>query len=249
MSDSAKAALANRPEILLIEDDPQIRKFLKAMLIAEDYRFYEAVAAADGLAQASSRNPDIVLLDLGLPDRDGVDLIREIRKWSQMPIVVISARGQERDKIEALDAGADDYVTKPFAPGEVFARIRATLRRAAVLDKSESSEAITFGNITVNLVARRVLLGGVDVHLTPNEYKLLQVLLRHSGKVRTQRQLLNEVWGPEHLEEREYLRVFMSQLRHKLEVDPAHPKHFLTEPGVGYRLLMDHEDVIVDHKE
>lgn len=237
--DGSKSPLASRPEILLIEDDPQIRKFLRAMLIAEEYRFYEATAGKDGLAQASARNPDLVLLDLGLPDKDGVDVIREIRKWSRMPILVISARGQERDKIEALDAGADDYVTKPFAPGEVSARIRASLRRAAVLDRNETSETIKFGNISVNVSARRVFVEDSEVHLTPNEYKLLQVLIRHGGKVITQRQLLNEVWGPEHLDEREYLRVFMSQLRHKLESDPAHPRHLITEPGVGYRLLTE----------
>jgi two-component system KDP operon response regulator KdpE len=233
-----KSQLARRSEILLIEDDPQIRKFLRAMLIAEDYRLHEATGGADGLAQASARNPDLVLLDLGLPDRDGIDIIRDIRGWSQMPILVISARDQEKDKIAALDAGADDYVTKPFAPGEVSARVRAALRRAAVIDKNEVSETVAFGNITVNLLARCVFVGTSEVHLTPNEYKLLQVLIRNSGKVLTQRQLLNEVWGPEHLDEREYLRVFMSQLRHKLEADPARPKHFITEPGVGYRLLI-----------
>jgi two-component system KDP operon response regulator KdpE len=234
-----KISLAKRPEILLIEDDPQIRKFLRAMLIAEDYRLYEAAAGHDGLAQAAARNPDLVLLDLGLPDKDGIQIIHEIRNWSRVPILVISARGHEKDKIDALDAGADDYVTKPFTSGEVSARIRAALRRAAVLDPDESSGTINFGNISVNLAARRVLVENSEVHLTPNEFKLLQVLLRHNGKVLTQRQLLNEVWGPEHLEEREYLRVFMSQLRHKLERDPAHPKHLITEPGVGYRLLTE----------
>ncbi len=209
------------------------------MLVAEEYRLYEAVNGAGGLAQAAARHPDLILLDLGLPDKDGIEVIRRLRSWGQIPILVISARGQERDKIEALDAGADDYVTKPFAPGEVSARIRASLRRSVVLDKDDTSENISFGNVTVNLSARQVFVAGAEVHLTPNEYKLLQVLLRHSGKVLTQRQLLNEVWGPEHLEEREYLRVFMSQLRHKLEADPAHPKHLLTEPGVGYRLVTD----------
>src|SRR5262245_26538686 len=147
VTENTKAPLATRPEILVIEDDPQIRTFLKAMLVAEEYRFFEAAAGADGLAQAATRNPDLVLVDLGLPDRDGVEIIREIRQWSLMPIIVISARGQERDKIEALDAGADDYVTKPFAPGEVTARIRAALRRAVVLDKSDVTETINFGNI------------------------------------------------------------------------------------------------------
>src|SRR5262249_46005380 len=207
------------------------------MLTAEEYRLHEAEAGQQGIAQAAARNPDLILLDLGLPDRDGIEIIREIRKWSQMPILVISARGQEQDKIEALDAGADDYVAKPFAPGEVSARIRAALRRAAVLDKNEVSDTVNFGNISVNLAARRVLVARTEVHLTRNAYKLLQVLLRNAGKVLTQRQLLNEVWGPEHLDEREFLRVFMGQLRRKLEADPAHPRHFITEPGVGYRLL------------
>jgi len=239
VSDHRKNPLAKRPEILLIEDDPQIRRFVKAMLTAEDYRLHEAAAGEDGIAQAAARNPDLVLLDLGLPDVDGIDVIREIRQWSQIPIVVLSARGQERDKIKALDAGADDYVSKPFAPGEVSARIRASLRRAAVLDKNDAAETVNFGNISVNLAARRVLVGGSEVHVTPNEYKLLQVLLRHAGKVVTQRQLLKLVWGPEHLEEPQYLRVFMGQLRRKLEADPAHPKHLITEPGIGYRLLTE----------
>jgi two-component system KDP operon response regulator KdpE len=239
LSDKGKGPLSRRPEILLIEDDPQIRRVVKAMLLAEDYRFHEASAAEDGLAQAAARNPDLVLLDLGLPDKDGMDVIREIRKWSQVPIVVLSARGQERDKIKALDAGADDYVSKPFAPGEVSARIRANLRRAAVLDRNDAAETVEFGQISVNPAARRVLVAGSDVHLTPNEYKLLQVLLHHAGKVVTQRQLLKEVWGPEHLDEPQYLRVFMGQLRRKLEADPAHPKHLITEPGVGYRLLTE----------
>jgi two-component system, OmpR family, KDP operon response regulator KdpE len=239
VDDSKKDHLAKRPEILLIEDDPQIRRFLKAMLTAENYRFHEAVIAGDGIAQAAARHPDLILLDLGLPDKDGIDVIRDIRQWSHIPIVVLSARGQERDKIRALDAGADDYVSKPFAPGELSARIRASLRRSAVLDIDDTAQTVDFGNISVNLAARRVMVGGFEAHLTPNEYKLLQVLLHHAGKVVTQRQLLKEVWGPEHLDEPQYLRVFMGQLRRKLEVDPAHPKHFITEPGIGYRLLTE----------
>jgi two-component system KDP operon response regulator KdpE len=241
VTDSKKGALATRPEILLVEDDPQIRRFVKAMLTAEGYRFHEALSGEDGIAQAGSRNPDLILLDLGLPDKDGIDVIGEIREWSHIPIVVVSARGQEQDKIKALDAGADDYVSKPFTPGELCARIRASLRRAAVLDKADTAETLTFGNISVNLAARRVFVGGSEVHLTPNEYKLFQVLLRHAGKVVTQRQLLKQVWGPEHVEDPQYLRVFMGQLRHKLEADPAHPKHFITEPGIGYRLLIENQ--------
>jgi two-component system KDP operon response regulator KdpE len=234
-----KGSLASRPEILLIEDDPQIRKFLRAILIAEDYRLFEAATGNEGLAQAASRNPDLILLDLGLPDKDGIEVIGEIRRWSQVPILILSARDRERDKIDALDSGADDYVTKPFVPGEVLARIRASLRRAAVLDKDEPSSTVRFGNISVNLSARRVLVDGSEVHLTPNEFKVLQVLIRHAGQVVTHRQLLNQVWGPEHLGEAQYLRVFVGQLRRKLEADPAHPQHLITEPGVGYRLLVD----------
>jgi two-component system KDP operon response regulator KdpE len=223
----------------LIEDDPQIRKFLRAALNAADYRLYEAATGEDGLAQAAARRPDLVLLDLGLPDKDGVEVLKQIRKWSQMPVVVLSARDREKDKIEALDAGADDYVSKPFAAGELLARIRASLRRAARVDKDNVSGVVTFGNITVNLGSRRVFTGEEEVHLTPNEYKLLQVLVRHAGKVVTHCQLLNEVWGPQHIEEAQYLRVYMAQLRRKLEPDPGRPKHFITEAGIGDRLLIE----------
>jgi two-component system KDP operon response regulator KdpE len=239
VTDVRRSSLVKRPEILLIEDDPQIRKFLRVMLTSEDYRFYESVSGRDGVAQSAARHPDIILLDLGLPDRDGIGVIREIRSWSRVPILVISARDRERDKVDALDAGADDYISKPFAPGEVSARIRAALRRAAILDKDGGAQTVAFGDVTIDVGARRVLRGGSEVHLTPNEYKLLQVLIRNAGKVLTQRQLLIEVWGPEHLDESAYLRVFMSQLRRKLEADPAHPKHLITEPGVGYRLLVE----------
>jgi two-component system KDP operon response regulator KdpE len=239
MTEGRKTALAQRAEILLVEDDPQIRKFLKATLIAEGYRFHDAPSGESGIAQAAARNPDLILLDLGLPDKDGIEVIREIREWSAIPIVVLSARWQEADKIKALDAGADDYVSKPFTPGEMCARIRANIRRVSVLDKNAVAENISFGNVTVDLSARSVTVSGSEVHLTPNEYKLLQVLLQHAGKVVTHRQLLKEVWGPEHLNEPQYLRVFMGQLRRKLETDPAHPKHIITEPGIGYRLLLE----------
>lgn len=233
----ARKPLSHKPEVLIVEDDPQIRMFLRAMLTAEGCRTYEAVDCNDGLAQAGARNPNLLLLDLGLPDRDGIGLIKEIRKWSSMPIIVISARTAERDKIEALDAGADDYVTKPFAPGEVSARVRSTFRRASIMNPTHVSGTISFGNLEVRLGSRRVFAGGHEIHLTPNEYKLLEVLLRYSENVVTHRQLLREVWGPEHVEESQYLRVFMRQLRSKLEADPANPKHFITEPGIGYRLL------------
>ena len=226
-----------KPLILVIEDDPQIRRFLRATLAAEDYQFHEAVTAAEGIAQAAARQPDLVLLDLGLPDRDGLDVIREIRSWSQMPIVVLSARGQEKDKIDALDLGADDYVAKPFAVGELLARIRATLRRAAPLAPDGVDPIVRFGNVQADFEKRLITVGGQEVHLTPNEYKLLQVLTKHAGRVVTQRQLLNEVWGPQHTEQAQYLRVYIAQLRRKLERNPARPKYLQTEPGVGYRLV------------
>ena len=228
-----------KPLILVIEDDPQIRRFLRATLAAEEYQFHEAVTATEGIAQAAARQPDLVLLDLGLPDRDGLDIIREVRSWSQMPIVVLSARGQEKDKIAALDLGADDYVAKPFAVGELLARIRAALRRAAPLAQDGADTTIRFGNVEADFEKRQVTVGGQEVHLTPNEYKLLQVLIKHAGRVVTQRQLLNEVWGPQHTEQSQYLRVYVAQLRRKLEQDPARPRYLQTEPGVGYRLSFD----------
>jgi two-component system KDP operon response regulator KdpE len=226
-----------KPLILVVEDDAQIRRFLRATLAAEGYRFHEAVTAEEGLAQAASRQPDLILLDLGLPDGDGLEIIRHVREWSQTPILVVSARGRERDKIAALDLGADDYVAKPFAVGELLARIRAALRRAKPLP--QDGAAFRFGQVEVDLDKRQVRVNGVETHLTPNEYKLLLVLIRYPGKVLTQRQLLNEVWGPNHIEQAQYLRVYIAQLRRKLERDPARPKHLQTEPGVGYRLTVD----------
>lgn len=228
-----------KPLVLMIEDDPQIRRFLRAALAAEDYQFHEALTAEEGIAQAAARQPDLVLLDLGLPDRDGLEVIRGIRLWSQMPIVVLSARGQEQDKIAALDLGADDYVAKPFAVGELLARIRAALRRAAPLAADGADSVIRFGDVQADFEKRLITVSGEEVHLTPNEYKLLQVLIKHAGRVVTQRQLLNEVWGPQHTEQSQYLRVYVAQLRRKLERDPARPRHLQTEPGVGYRLTLD----------
>lgn len=222
--------------ILIVEDDSQIRRFLRATLAAEGYAFHEALTAEEGVVQAASRQPDLVLLDLGLPDRDGLEVIRRVREWSQMPIVVVSARGQEKDKITALDLGADDYVSKPFAVGELLARIRAALRRAVTVPEGS---VFRFGGVEADLDNRLVKVDGQEVHLTPNEYKLLQVLIKHAGKVLTQRQLLNEVWGPNHTEQAQYLRVYVAQLRRKLERDPARPKHLQTEPGVGYRLVVE----------
>ncbi len=225
--------------ILVIEDDSQIRRFLRATLAAEGYQFHEAVTAGEGVAQAAARQPDLILLDLGLPDRDGLEVIRRVREWSQTPIVVVSARGQEKDKIAALDLGADDYVAKPFAVGELLARIRAALRRSAAIGQDGAGAVFHFGRVEADLDKRIVKVDGQEVHLTPNEYKLLLVLIKHAGKVLTQRQLLNEVWGPNHIEQAQYLRVYVAQLRRKLERDPARPKHLQTEPGVGYRLVVE----------
>jgi two-component system KDP operon response regulator KdpE len=181
----------------------------------------------------------LVLVDLGLPDRDGMEVIRAIRSSSQTPIIVLSARGQEKDKIEALDCGADDFVSKPFAVGELLARIRAALRRAATIRDGPEGTVFEAGHLAVDLAARVVRAGGKEVHLTPIEFRLLETLVRHAGKVVTQRQLLVEVWGPQHSEQAQYLRVYMTQLRRKLEADPARPRRLLTEPGVGYRLVPD----------
>src|SRR5215813_3759362 len=219
--------------ILIVEDDPAIRRFLRATLAAEDYQYFESVTAGDGIAQIDARRPDLLLLDLGLPDRDGLEVIRHVRETSQMPILVLSARGQEKDKIAALDLGADDYVAKPFDVGELLARIRAVIRRSASLGGEEST--FRFGRVELDFEKRQVKVGGEEVHLTPNEYRLLQVFSKHPGKVLTQRQLLNEVWGPNHVEQPQYLRVYIAQLRRKLEGDPARPKYLQTEPGVGYR--------------
>lgn len=231
--------MTNAPEILIVEDDPQIRRFLRATLAAEQFRYHEAVTATEGIAQAQARQPDLILLDLGLPDTDGLEVIRVLRLSTQTPIIVLSARGQEKDKIEALDLGADDFVSKPFAVGELLARIRAALRRAATI--RDGSEGTTFraGDIMVDMEARVVRAGGAEVHLTPIEFRMLETLIRHAGKVVTQRQLLIEVWGPQHSEQAQYLRVYMAQLRRKLEADPARPRHLRTEPGVGYRFLVE----------
>lgn len=226
------------PLVLLIEDEPQMRRFLRAALESHDYRLVEATTSREGLAQATSRNPDVILLDLGLPDGDGIDLARRIREWSVTPIVVISARGQEQDKVAALDAGADDYLTKPFGTDELLARLRVALRHAARV-ASPAEPVFSVGELRVDLAARRVFVGSSEVHLTPTEYKLLTVLVRHAGKVVTQRQILKEVWGPNSVEQTHYLRVYMAQLRHKIEQDPTRPHHLQTEVGVGYRLRLE----------
>lgn len=231
--------MLSTPELLIVEDDDQIRKFLRATLAAEQYRYHEAQTAHDGIAQALARQPDLILLDLGLPDQDGMDVIREIRKSSQIPILVLSARGQEQEKIAALDLGADDFISKPFAVGELLARIRAALRRAATIRNGAAGTTFKTGPIEADLEKRVVRVAGEEVHLTPVEFRLLQALIRHAGKVLTQRQLLVEVWGPQNSEQAQYLRVYVAQLRRKLEADPARPRYLLTEPGVGYRLVED----------
>ena len=224
------------PLILLIEDEPQMRRFLRTALGANDYRLVEAATAKEGLAQAAARNPDVILLDLGLPDRDGLEVARELRQWSGTPIIVISARGQEEDKVKALDLGADDYLTKPFGVEELLARIRVALRHAATPAGAAAEPIFESGELRVDLPNRRVWRAGEEVHLTPTEYKLLVTMVRHAGKVLTHRMLLKEVWGTNYVNQAHYVRVYLAQLRQKIEADPARPRLLLTEPGVGYRL-------------
>jgi two-component system KDP operon response regulator KdpE len=225
------------PTILLIEDEPQIRRFLRATLTAHGYRLVEASTGQDGLVQAATRQPELVILDLGLPDLDGLEVTRRLRDWTAIPIIVLSARGQENDKIAALDAGADDYVTKPFGVGELLARMRVALRHAQRTSHDPEPAVFHVGDLQVDMSQRRVFVAAQEVHLTPLEYRLLTTLVRHAGKVLTHQQLLNAVWGPGHSHEAHYVRVYMGQLRHKLERNPARPRYLLTEPGVGYRLL------------
>ncbi len=233
MSDSPAA---DAPRVLVVDDEPPMRRFLRASLASAGYIVEEAASGADALRLAASHPPDVVLLDLGLPDLDGVEVARRLREWSAVPIVVVSARGREHDKIEALDAGADDYVTKPFAIGELTARLRAALRRAARTQGDAPAAVVTCGPLVVDLGRRRVTLAGAEVKLTPIEFRLLATLARHAGRVLTHAALLREVWGPGSTTQHHYLRVFMAQLRHKLESEPSRPQLLLTEPGVGYRM-------------
>jgi two-component system KDP operon response regulator KdpE len=226
-----------RPVVLLIEDEPQIRRFLRASLDAEGFAVEEASSGEQGLTLAANRKAEVVILDLGLPDLDGVEVIRRLRAWSAVPVIVLSARAEEKDKVAALDAGADDYVAKPFGIGELLARLRVALRHAA---RGEGDSAVfEAGELRVDLAARRVTRAGAEVRLTPIEYRLLAELVKHAGKVLTQRHLLKEVWGPGYLERPHYLRVHMANLRGKLETDPARPRRLLTETGVGYRLAVE----------
>ncbi|HEX8795256.1 MAG TPA: response regulator [Polyangiaceae bacterium] len=224
------------PMVLVVEDEPQMRKFVRITLESHDYRVVEAATADEGIHRAAEYTPDAVLLDLGLPDVDGATVIERIREWSAMPILVISARGQEESKVRALDGGADDYLTKPFGAAELLARLRVALRHAARSREAPSAVVRIGDEITIDLVKRVVTCRGEEVHLTPIEYKLLTTLSKHAGMVMTHRQLLDQVWGPGHAHQMQYLRVYMTQLRHKLELDPARPKYLLTEPGIGYRL-------------
>jgi two-component system KDP operon response regulator KdpE len=230
---------ATSPLLLVVEDELPIRRFLRASLAGAGYRLAEAETGQQAIKLAAQQPPDLVILDLGLPDLDGQEVLRHLREWLQAPIIILSVRDQEDQKITALDNGADDYLTKPFSTGELLARIRVALRHAARVDPERESSAFTCGELKVDLAARRVFLKETEIHLTPTEYKLLTTLVRHAGKVLTHRFLLKEVWGPHHVQETHYLRVFMANLRRKIEDDPAQPRYLLTEQGVGYRFAAD----------
>jgi two-component system KDP operon response regulator KdpE len=223
------------PIAVLVEDERQIRRFVRDALETEGWTVFEAETVKQGLVEAGTRRPDLVILDLGLPDADGVDFIRGLRGWSQIPVIVLSARTGEADKIEALDAGADDYLTKPFGVGELLARVRAAQRRRIVAAAGGSS-SVRFGDVEVDLAARSVRRRGEAVHLTPTEYRLMALLIASAGKVLTHRQICRDVWGPSHEQSTHYARIYMGHLRQKLEDDPAQPKYIVTETGVGYRL-------------
>jgi two-component system KDP operon response regulator KdpE len=221
---------------ILIEDERQIRRFVRTALEAEGWAVHEAETMRQGLTDAGTRRPDLIILDLGLPDGDGVEFLRDLRGWSKVPVIVLSARVGEQDKIEALDAGADDYLTKPFGVGELLARVRATSRRRLEAG-AEHGAIFSFGDVKIDLSLRTAHKGALPVHLTPIEYRLISLLIANAGKVLTHRQILREIWGPSHAEDGHYVRVYMGHLRQKLEDDPAQPKYILTETAVGYRLV------------
>ena len=225
------------PVALLVEDEPQIRRFVRAALEEEGWQVHESETLKRGLIDAGTRKPSLIVLDLGLPDGDGVGFIQDVRKWSPVPIIVLSARAGEADKIKALDAGADDYLTKPFGVGELLARVRSAMRRHGQ-PGSDTQGVIQFGDVRIDSKARLVTKGNQVVHLTPTEYRLLSVLAANAGRVVTNPQLLREVWGPSHSESGHYLRIYMGHLRQKLEDDPAQPRYLLTETAVGYRLML-----------
>ena len=221
--------------ILIVEDEKEIRRFVRIALESEGWRVFESDTLQRGLIEAGTRKPDLVILDLGLPDGDGLSYIQDLRQWSAIPIIVLSARSNEEDKVSALDAGADDYLSKPFGISELLARVRVALRRHS--GGSQESPLVNFSDISVDLINRQVTRAGIDLHLTPIEFRLLSALLANAGKVITQRQLLNQVWGPNYVEHSHYLRIYMGHLRQKLEADPTRPKHLITETGVGYRFI------------
>ncbi len=227
------------PTVVLIEDDQYIRRFVRTGLNAHGFDVVEAVTGKAGLTAAATSKPDVIILDLGLPDMDGLGIITRLRTWTSRPVIVLSARSKESDKVAALDAGADDYLTKPFGVDELLARLRVALRHAAQLSVTNVSDVFAVRNVKVNLTKHYVERDGKEVRLTPMEYRLLSVLIKHAGRLLTQQQLLTEVWGPTYVENSNYLRIFMARLRRKLEVDPARPKVFITEPNVGYRLECD----------
>ena len=237
--ESESAATVPAALVLLIEDDLAIRRFLRTALEANGYRYVEAAKGEEGVAMAATHVPDLVLLDIGLPDISGFDVVARLRAWSRVPILILTARGQEQDKIRALDAGADDYVTKPFAMGELLARLRVALRHGARGSEGAEDGIVGAGDLVVDLARRRVTVGGAEVRLTPIEFRLLAELAKHAGRVLTHEQLLQNVWGPSHVHEHHYVRVYMAQLRRKLEKDASRPKLLITEPGVGYRLRED----------
>ena len=227
------------PLVLVVEDDQPILRFLRISLTNHGFRYAEATTGKEALVRLGELRPDLVILDLGLPDRDGIGVLRELRSFSNVPVVVLSARDREADKVVALDSGADDYLSKPFGVGELVARLRVALRHAAAVDGARPAAVFTAGDLTVDLEARVVTVAGREVHLTRHEFGLLAQLVRHAGKVLTHRQLLRSVWGPEYGDENHYVRVFMAQLRRKIEADPTRPRWLRTEPGVGYRLRLD----------
>jgi two-component system KDP operon response regulator KdpE len=229
----------NAATVLVIEDGQPIRRFLRPAIEAAGWRLVEADTAASGILEATQARPDVIVLDLGLPDQHGIEVIKRVREWSRVPIVVLSAHGQEQEKVGALDAGADDYVQKPFSVSELMARLRVALRHASTAGQPGGDSMIVAGDVTIDLVRRLVTRKGQEVHLTPIEYDLLTTLAQHAGLVMTHRQLLREVWGPGHAEESHYLRIFMRQLRQKLEDNPANPRYLVTEVGIGYRFKTD----------
>jgi two-component system KDP operon response regulator KdpE len=224
--------------ILLIEDEPQMRRFLRVSVQSQGYYLIEASSGEEGIVQSATRKPDVILLDLGLPDLDGLEVLGRIREWSQTPVIILSAREQEQDKIRALDAGADDYLTKPFSAGELLARIRVALRHQ-VMQEGQPEAVFVLDTLRVDLAKRRVFLKESEIHLTPIEYRLLAYLVKNAGKVITHKQLLKEVWGPAYANQAHYVRVYMGMLRHKLEEDPSRPRFFINEPGIGYRLRLE----------